>query len=305
MKRLFLILTGIALIFATSCREKNKVTEPALKFKHKSSGVTAFVDDGKVFLQVNNEYYKSPDKNSMKPVEGLKGTCRGVYIGDEGNDINVLICMLLEDGSLQVLSLFDILNENSFTASDKIRGLSGIVAFFTSDGTEDTEDSDDVGYGAWCTFAVDKNGKEYMLADYLDESPSEAGKYDYLAGTYRMDRENCDCEDDMTLTLSAENGKYAYRLKTPKQDVSGMANIITDEDNNTVIVKLPEVKWASYKGPVPEGKDVDDMPEQDVFEVSFEFRDDHALVTQNYGNAMNFYVKFAEYECKYIYLSEK
>jgi len=199
MNRIFLILGIVALLFATSCGQKstaknnsdnnikdvvsetatgkyNEISNAALEFKHESSGITAYVKEGKVFLRVNN------DDGALKPVDGLKGICKGVYIGDEGNGGDVLICMLLEDGNLQILRTFEILNDNSFTASFVISELKNIVAFITSDGTENLskeeleaqEEGYMVGYGAWLTFAVDKNGKRYQLYNYLNNFTESA-----------------------------------------------------------------------------------------------------------------------------------
>jgi hypothetical protein len=161
------------------------------------------------------------------------------------------------------------------------------------------------GYAAGINYAVDRDGVRHFFEEDgagRSKSPSDAGRYDYLAGTYSMDREDCDFS--MTLTIRAENGKYAYRLKTSKQNVSGTANIVVED--NKIIVRLPEVKWHEYKGPISEDRDVNDMPNlENDFTVNFEYDRDSGsgtLATQNYGNAMNHYMKFEEIDCKYIRL---
>ena len=60
-------------------------------------------------------------------VENLKGTPQSVFIGDIGNDFNPILCVLLENGDVQIMSLFDCVRHCDFEASDVL--LHGISNF--------------------------------------------------------------------------------------------------------------------------------------------------------------------------------
>ena len=138
------------------------------------------------------------------------------------------------------------------------------------------------------------------------DTENSAGKYDYLIGTYNLvDPQSCG-DGSMTLTIKADNGNYTYQLKTPAQNVEGKVEII--EGDCSVILELPDVKFAEYKGAIPEDKSADEMPNlQEMYGVSLMYSNEDgtpSLSIQNYGNEMNYYVIFKEFDCKYLFLEK-
>jgi len=129
-----------------------------------------------------------------------------------------------------------------------------------------------------------------------------ADKYDFLLGTYSLDKEFCeDC--GMILTIEKEVGKYVYRLTTTKQDVKGLVNVLDEE--HSMSVQLPEIKWADYKEGVKDPDELDQIPSQEVFGINFEYdADTGTLMLQNYGNTLNYFLMFEECDCKYIILKK-
>ena len=305
MKKL-VFLVSVALLLATSCGQKkmpqnntdnktkdvvletasdkqNETGNVALEFKHKSSGITAYVKEGKVFLRVNS------DNNELKPVEGLKGKCKGVYIGDEGNDSDALICMLLEDGNLQILRAYEIMYDHKFTASDVIPQLKNIVAFISSDGTEDLSEEDlkaqeegyIVGYGAWLTFAIDKDGKRYQLYDYLNSFTKSAN--DLIAKIGKTEKEKrivinegvLETEDGL---ISGSRGYRVIEFKDGKGIKVSEYYLFSDEDSymgflqsyGSSAQKEDNGWWFSVEG---DGSDWDSWQEcYDSFKEDDEYR---------------------------------
>lgn len=71
------------------------------------------------------EAYCLPD--TPVKVENLKGKPQSVFIGDIGTDPNPILCVLLENGDVQILSLFDCVGRGDLEASPVLlHGVNGI-----------------------------------------------------------------------------------------------------------------------------------------------------------------------------------
>jgi len=132
-----------------------------------------------------------------------------------------------------------------------------------------------------------------------DNYTSIDDKYTFIVGIWTADKE---MGSEMSLTISENEGKYAYILETTKNVHKGFLKI---EDGAEMFITLPEIKWAEYRGAIPEGKELEDVPLEDMFGIGFMYDGEtKELMFQNYGNNMNYYVKIAEIDDKYIILKK-
>lgn len=122
--------------------------------------------DGKAFVRLSRGIDECPE--GEYEIEDLSGKCGGVFIGNIGQDINPIVCLAMENGGLEILSLFCATQTGRFDSSGPLDGFKDIEAFKDST-VVDTVDGEFA--GAYVTiFALDKNGdaKEIELTPSLN-----------------------------------------------------------------------------------------------------------------------------------------
>lgn len=122
--------------------------------------------DGKAFVRLSRGIDECP--KGEYEIEDLSGKCRGVFIGNIGQDINPIVCLAMENGGLEIFSLFSATQTGRFDSSGPLDGFKDIEAFKDST-VVDTVDGEFA--GAYVTiFALDKNGdaKEIELTPSLN-----------------------------------------------------------------------------------------------------------------------------------------
>lgn len=122
--------------------------------------------DGKAFVRLSRAIDECPE--GEYEIEDLSGKCGGVFIGNIGQDINPIVCLAMENGGLEIFSLFSATQTGRFDSSGPLDGFKDIDAFKDST-VVDTVDGEFA--GAYVTiFALDKNGdaKEIELTPSLN-----------------------------------------------------------------------------------------------------------------------------------------
>ena len=122
--------------------------------------------DGKAFVRLSPGIDECPE--GEYEIEDLSGKCRGVFIGNIGQDINPIVCLAMENGGLEIFSLFSATQTGRFDSSGPLDGFKDIEAFKDST-VVDTVDGEFA--GAYVTiFALNKNGdaKEIELTPSLN-----------------------------------------------------------------------------------------------------------------------------------------
>lgn len=122
--------------------------------------------DGKAFVRLSRGINECPE--GEYEIEDLSGKCRGVFIGNIGQDINPIVCLAMENGGLEIFSLFSATQTGRFDSSGPLDGFKDIKAFKDST-VVDTVNGEFA--GAYVTiFALDKNGdaKEIELTPSLN-----------------------------------------------------------------------------------------------------------------------------------------
>lgn len=201
MKRLIAIFCCVTIICAcTQARKKDtqarEKVKPELFRETEHEGVRATVDDGNVMLRFDREQissYVSSDRTDYRledrsyAVEGLSGNCKGVFISDIGQDINPILCMLMEDGGVEILDLFHAARCADFRSSGRMNGYDRITGFVAGSVVDDV------------------NGNSYCLP--FDDEPKEwAGGY---ASIFAMDKSGKYKEIELLVYL--QNEWYHFR----------------------------------------------------------------------------------------------
>ena len=90
-------------------------------------------------------------------------------------------------------------------------------------------------------------------------------------------------------------------MNTNTRKLSGIAKIDLNERKDGYNITFENIEWSEYLGAIdPEGEtSEEDLPlPQDIGGVLYK----NEITIQNYGNAMNYYVKLGECDVKYIHL---
>ena len=238
--------------------------------------ITADIQDDKVMLQFNreaivhsqyaiDEEYRLPDW--PVEVEGLKGTPKSVFIGDIGQDTNPILCVLLDDGHVDILNLGDAILKGELTAGSLT--LSDIVSFKSGGGGPWEEDGETY-YSYTTIYATDTAGIDhevmlYCLYEDLEHGEAMANgqaiymlhlssdwKISYVAGWYMSDIDQQYWGDFYEISGDYDTNTFVYEYHMTKRmtfgdeepaeediDMSGSFRLnFNDEDAHFIITPL-------------------------------------------------------------------
>ena len=144
------------------------------------AGIHARVVNGKVSIQFDREeaIYVVGDEDfvpeSNYVVTLAAGRCKGIFIGDVGQDFNPILCCQLEDGGIEILPLYDALRRSDFSTSGRLYGHQNVVSV-SNEGVQ--FEGGEGGYVG--LFSTDVKGmkKEIELCIWLD------GSWEYFTET--------------------------------------------------------------------------------------------------------------------------
>lgn len=99
----------------------------------------------------------NPEGKDLFEVTRLAGSCVNIFVGDIGQDTNPMLCMLLSDGRVQLLNIFQAVLYKDFNASAPIKELRDIKSFESKvvDNTYVT------------IFAKDASGKGFEILPFM------------------------------------------------------------------------------------------------------------------------------------------
>ena len=128
-----------------------------------------------------------------------------------------------------------------------------------------------------------------------DESKSdyEENTEESIEGRYKNSEETT-CE--LLLDIIKSGNEYSYKLQVKDHLYEGAISISTVGDEK--YVTLEGIPWVKNIGPISNGEDPDDVEGYPAYGIDL-YWNDHEMVLQNYGNAMNYYVKL-ECDDKFI-----
>lgn len=123
-----------------------------------------------------------------------------------------------------------------------------------------------------------------------------------IEGNYTFKDDDAKCKIDLKLYF--EKKQLKYKIKTSRRDITANADIKLNEQKDGYYVTFYNLEWSENSGAAePDG----DQSEEDSplpQEVEGMLNQDEIII-QNYGNAMNYYVKLGECDVKFIHLIRK
>ncbi len=168
--------------------EQKETEGLAQEINRRSDNFSVYVLDGKVMLTIYNAVGALSDGEYV--VKGLEGNCKGLFVGNIGQDINPIICMLMDDGGVEILEYGSVAGRSDVEpghlySSGRLPGMKDIVSF--RDGVvEDVFEGEVVG-GYVTIFAIDSKGQEYEiercvrpLETLVYQVPSTNGTEEYV-----------------------------------------------------------------------------------------------------------------------------
>ncbi|MCD8742135.1 hypothetical protein LT679_16105 [Mucilaginibacter roseus] len=149
----------------------------------------------------------------------------------------------------------------------------------------------------------DNSSKTAQNAATIPKSKTPSG----FEGTYErvpMGDETGACP--MTVIIDRDGSGYNYRLTLNTQRYNGKATLSKEGDET--LITLEDIRWSEYEGDISRDDSDNAQNNADTLEVPVgvgALVTDSGLVIQNTGNSMNYYVKFAGCDCKYINLVKR
>jgi len=120
-----------------------------------------------------------------------------------------------------------------------------------------------------------------------------------IVGIYRSSAPT-ECKLELKITQGQQG--FFYVLTTPERILKGKITFVRSLEEATNYILLGGITWAENEGDVSNAEDEDNAAELEL-PVGIEgFFNPGEITIQNYGNAMNYYVKLADCGDKYIYL---
>jgi hypothetical protein len=200
MKHIFLALSLAIVLFATSCNGKSGKTHeqepqpvmkttpeivsemsqdyntmeenrPAITGEIKNGGLwLTFHEDQIVPLGITDEdSYRLPDEPIQ--VEGLKGAPKNFIIADIGQDYNPILCVLTDQGKVQMLSLWNAVATGDVEATEI--PMDHIIGFKDGPGGPWEDEDGTVFYEYTTIYAIDPQGNEHEIPLYVFDNDLE------------------------------------------------------------------------------------------------------------------------------------
>ena len=167
--------------------EMETITEPEKKEKQISDkvelpqiGMNVVLEDGEVYLDIEdidkfkNYYvsipYNTPLKSQRYALEKMSGKCKGIFVGDIGQNFNPVLCMLMENGGVEILDIYHAVTFGNLMTSGLLEGFENMVGFETGGGGAFEIDGQ-ISYAYHTVYAIDEKGKKKEMRYYPTIQP--------------------------------------------------------------------------------------------------------------------------------------
>lgn len=195
MKQIFLALSLVILIFSTSCIRKprggrhpkvknepienvkpeivSELSQDYFTLEEGGPAISGEIKNDNLWLTFNEDQILPvgiTDDNSYRlplgpiKVEGLKGAPKNFIIADIGQDYNPILCVLTDQGKVQMLSLWNSVVTGDVEATEI--PMNRIVGFKDGPGGPWEDEDGTVFYDYTTIYGVDGRGNEYEIPLY-------------------------------------------------------------------------------------------------------------------------------------------
>lgn len=135
--------------------------------------LSAFIRNGRVMVSVKQAAGSRND--GIYAIEGINGKCIGLFTGDIGQETNPFLCMLMDDGGVELLNYHSVMGWSDIEpghllSSGRQPEMTDIVSFVQKP-VFDVFEGDTIG-GYITVFAIDKDGKEHEIQECTRSFPS-------------------------------------------------------------------------------------------------------------------------------------
>jgi len=142
--------------------------------------ITGEIKNGELWLNFNKEQilpigivdedsYRLPD--SPIQVQGLKGAPKNYIIADIGQDYNPILCVLTEEGKVQIASLWNTVATGDLIVTEI--PMDNIIDFKDGPGGPWEDEDGTVNYGYTTIYGIDTEGNEHEVPLYTFENNLE------------------------------------------------------------------------------------------------------------------------------------
>ena len=178
MKRIYLALSLALFLFAacgnqSTNEDVTELSQDYLTMSEDQPAIFGEIKDGGLWLTFNKDQilpvgvvdedsYRLPD-GPIK-VEGLKGAPKNFIIADIGQDYNPILCVLTEEGKVQILSLWNTVSTGDLEATEI--PMDNIVGFNDGPGGPWEDEDGTVFYDYTTIYGIDEEGNEHEVDIY-------------------------------------------------------------------------------------------------------------------------------------------
>lgn len=252
------------IILNSSCNSKSKDNSK----NNKTKKVKAVASTSSMVLDFEKNYVGVINKK-LKVIFHLKNSnsvVSGFYFY-QNKGIDITLKGKIKNGTI-FLDEFDFLNNK--------------VAAITLAAKGDTVVGEWVNAKTRKIFKIDLRETEKEIPDFPKN----------IEGTYKTEYEKGEVQKcNLILELLRKNGDYYYYFTSQTRKLEGRVLFSRSFDNSETYLTLVGIQWAENSGAVS------DLPMGVDGLLS-----ENEITIQNYGNAMNYYVKINDCDLKYIHL---
>ena len=179
MKRIYLALSLALFLFAAcgnepTTEDATELSQDYFTMSEDQPAIMGEIKDGGLWLTfdkdqilpvgvVDEDSYRLPEGPIQ--VEGLKGAPKNFIIADIGQDYNPILCVLTEEGKVQMLSLWNTVATGDLEANEI--PMDNIVGFTDGPGGPWEDEDGTVFYDYVTIYGLDEEGKEYEVEEYM------------------------------------------------------------------------------------------------------------------------------------------
>ena len=130
--------------------------QPVLTFASEPMSRLGFDEDAITIIDGDNYF------------DGINGRCKGVFLGDIGQDYNPVVCVVMENGDVKMSSVFYAMQYGGPALSDALPGIKDVTGLETGGGGGWEDEDGEMIYEYGTIFALDTRGGRTEIPYFTD-----------------------------------------------------------------------------------------------------------------------------------------